>query len=109
MTMRLNMTEAGLGGQAAIDGELTIHQVAALRDELSQACAQWPSIDIDLARVTEIDSAGLQWMLMTKRIPGLSVRFVNHSPTVIDWLDLSGLAQLIGDPLVVGARVTDPA
>ena len=107
--MEPRLTPIGPDGQAAIEGELTIHHVAALRDALARACAQRPRLEIDLARVTEIDSAGLQWMLMAKRIPDTSVRFANHSPVVIDWLDLSGLAQAIGDPLVVAARVVDHA
>lgn len=90
--------------QAAVDGELTIYSVASLASGL-QSLGPGP-LDIDLSGVTDIDTAGLQWMLMAKRFPGLSVRFLKHSPAVLQLLELSNLAAAIGDPLVLPC---DPA
>ena len=90
--------------QAVVDGELTIYSVAALAGKL-QSLGPGP-VDVDLSGVTDIDTAGLQWMLMAKRCPGLSVRFIKHSPAVLQLLELSNLAAAVGDPLVLPC---DPA
>jgi len=103
--MGLHITTSGPSGRAQLEGELTIHTVSALRDELGAQCADCLSIEIDLAGVTDIDTAGLQWMLMAKRMAAhAAVSFVNHSQAVIRMLELSNLERLIGDPLVMEAQ-----
>lgn len=48
--------------------ELTISQAAALRDALVDAlCATAGDLQLDLGAVTEIDSAGVQLLLATRR------------------------------------------
>lgn len=49
------------------DGELTIHNVAALRDGLLQALGQNDRIEIDLEGVTAMDLAGLQMLCSAHR------------------------------------------
>lgn len=88
----------------AIDGELTIYSAAELKagfDALAPACAE---IEVDLSGVGEIDTAGLQLMLMAKRIEGRNIRFVNHSNAVLQLLEMSNLAAAVGDPLIIAAN-----
>ncbi|HRP95051.1 MAG TPA: STAS domain-containing protein [Rhodocyclaceae bacterium] len=85
--------------QALLDGELSIYTVAALKGDI-EALGPGP-IDIDLSGVTDVDTAGLQWMLMAKRLAGRSVRFVHHSAAVLQMLDHANLAGPLGDPLVL--------
>lgn len=87
----------------AIDGEVTIYSVAALKAGLDALAPSLAEIEIDLSGVSEIDTAGLQLMLMAKRIEGRSVRFVNHSEVVLQLLEISNLAGAIGDPLILSA------
>lgn len=87
----------------AIDGELTIYSVAGLKAGLAALAPACAEIEIDLSGVGEIDTAGLQLMLMAKRIEGRCVRFVNHSNAVLQWLEMSNLAAAVGDPLVIAA------
>ena len=100
MGLRITDNHAGVS-LAILDGELSIYGAAALKTEIEGLAADHDLLEIDLSRVTDIDTAGLQWMLMAKRLPGLSVRFVNHSPAVLGWLELSNLARAVGDPLVL--------
>ncbi|MBS1191844.1 MAG: hypothetical protein H6R10_3636 [Rhodocyclaceae bacterium] len=86
---------------AALEGELTVYQAAALRGEIERLAREHPVLEIDLAGATDADTAGLQLMLMAKRLAGATVRFVNHSPVVLRLLELSNLARAIGDPLVL--------
>lgn len=102
--MRLHATTLGTEVHARLDGELTIHSVAALREELGACCAEGLSAEIDLSGVTDVDTAGLQWLLMAKRLRGCPVRFVNHSEPVIRMLELSNLEHQLGDPLVIAPK-----
>lgn len=90
------------GRQLAICGELTIYGVAEVKQQLWQALTSHDELDVDLAAVEEIDTAGLQLLLMSKRIPGRQVRYLNHSPAVLQLIELSNV--VLGDPLVISDR-----
>lgn len=99
----------GADARAAIDGEMTIYAVAALKNDIERALDGRGALEIDLSAVSDIDTAGLQLMLMAKRLPGKSVRFAAHSPAVLQMLELSNLARAIGDPLLLTSRDSAPA
>lgn len=82
-------------------GELGIYTVSELRDAWRHALNMHDEVEIDLGGITEIDTAGLQLMLMAKRCPGKTVRFVNHADAVLRLLDLANLGGTLGDPLLV--------
>ena len=89
-----------------ICGEFTIFTAQPLKEQLLNAIngAAAGDIDIDLSDVTEIDTAGLQLMLMAKReagAEGKNVRFVRHSDPVLDLIDLCGLGGQFGDPVLI--------
>lgn len=89
----------------ALDGEITIYRAAELRQTLLGALqGQAGGLDIDLAAVTEIDSAGVQLLMATKRAAqaaGHALTLSNHSEAVVDVLELLNLAAFFGDPLIV--------
>lgn len=81
-------------GCLAINGELTIYQANAATEALRSAFASGALREIDLAGVTEMDTAGLQLLLVAGRLTGngeVPVALVNHSQPVGDVLELSGL------------------
>jgi len=88
----------------AIDGEATIYSVAELKAGFTALAPTCVAVEIDLSGVTEIDTAGLQLMLMAKRIEGRNVRFVNHSDVVLQLLEMANLAGAVGDPLIIAAE-----
>ena len=57
------------GGTAtlAIEGELTIHTAGERRTELLALVEQGDRLGVDLSAVTELDTAGLQLLLLTRR------------------------------------------
>lgn len=90
----------------AIEGEMTIYRANELKQELLDRIAGNQEIDVDLSRVTEIDSSGLQLMVLAKleaAIRSKVLRFDGHSPAVMDILDLSDLAGFFGDPVVISS------
>lgn len=98
-------TVSSSGGRCClvIDGEMTIYSVAGLKEGITALTPSCSELEIDLSGVTEMDTAGLQLMLMAKRIDGRSVRFVKHSEVVLLFLEASNLAGALGDPLIIPA------
>ena len=87
-----------------VEGEMTIYRATELKETLLQAVAAQPVVEIDLSAVSEFDSAGLQLLVLAKRAAQAAqreLRLVNHSPAVVDVLQLFDLAAFFGDPLVV--------
>lgn len=89
-----------------LGGEFTIFTAAEIKTRLLDAIRQGSAaeIEVDLADVTEIDTAGLQLMILAKReaaVAGRTIRFANHSAAVLDLIDLTGLAGFFGDPLLI--------
>ena len=89
-----------------IEGELTIYQAGELAPVLLAALAAAPVLAIDLSRVTELDTAGVQLLMMLKRAARAQDRelqLLAHSPAVLEVFELLNLAAYFGDPLVIAA------
>lgn len=85
---------------------MTIYQAAELKQMLLSALQQASSVDLDLSGISEIDSAGLQLLLMAKRESlrsGKSLRVVAHSAATLDVIDTCNLAAYFGDPVLITA------
>jgi anti-anti-sigma factor len=91
--------------QLALDGELTIYRAAELKERLLDALAATEAVlEIDLSGVDEIDTAGLQLLMLAKREAaacGRQLRLVAHSRAVLAAFDLLNLAGYFGDALLV--------
>lgn len=90
----------------AIDGELTIYSAAQLCDALKTALAAASELEVNLAGVTEMDSAGVQLLMAAKKSALASqrtLRLVGHSPAVLEVFEMLDLAAHFGDPLLVPA------
>ncbi|ABD68648.1 anti-sigma-factor antagonist (STAS) domain protein [Rhodoferax ferrireducens T118] len=87
-----------------IEGELTIFRAAELKPLLlAEPMAQ----AIDLSGVTELDTAGVQLLMLAKKMALATQRklsLVAHSPAVIEVFELLNLAAYFGDPLVMTQR-----
>lgn len=81
----------------ALEGELTIYAAAELQTRLVAALADAPEgLDIDLAGVTELDSAGVQLLMASRRAAlatGRSVTLCAPSEAVCEVLELFDLAS----------------
>ena len=101
--MSVDIEHQGTSARVTLSGELTIYSVAEIKSALAEAMEQASEIEVDLSAVTEIDTAGLQLMLIVKRHPDSDVRFVNHPPEVLRLVDLANLGGALGDPLFISA------
>jgi anti-sigma B factor antagonist len=101
--MSVHVEPLGKSARVMLSGELTIYNVAEIREALAAAMDRCDEIEVDLSAISEIDSAGLQLMLIVKRNPGKAVRFVNHPQSVLRLVDLAHLGEALGDPLFISA------
>jgi anti-anti-sigma factor len=91
----------------AIDGELNIYRAADLKTLLLGELQRSTSLEVDLAGVTEVDSAGLQVLMLAKqtaRADKRELRLSGHSPAVLDVFELLDLGAWFGDALLMAPR-----
>lgn len=84
-----------------IDGELTIFRAMELK--LTMLADPLPE-EIDLSGITELDTAGVQLLMLVKRTAlaqQRELRLVGHSPAVMEVFELFNMAAYFGDPLVM--------
>ncbi|HET9107443.1 MAG TPA: STAS domain-containing protein [Steroidobacteraceae bacterium] len=94
--------EIDLEAPIRIEGEMTIYSASACNTRLMAALLRRSGrpAAIDLSRVTEIDTAGLQILLMARRVAavrGGSVALIDPSPPARELLELCGLQGLIAE------------
>ena len=93
----------GSGCVLRIEGELTIFRAAELKPLL---LAEPLPLAIDLSGVTDIDTAGVQLLMLAKntaRAQQRELRLVAYSPAVIEVFALLNLAACFGDVLAAPA------
>jgi len=86
------------------EGEMTIFQASELNVSLQQALKDNASLEVDLSGVTELDTAGVQLMLVAQReatTQGQSLRWCGHSPAVQEVLRRLGLESELGEAISI--------
>jgi anti-anti-sigma factor len=88
-------------GRVFLSGEMNIYAAPLLKNELLAALrANLGDAAIDLAQVTEMDTAGLQMIMLARRLSlacGSELRLLNPSEPAREVLELCGLQKLIVD------------
>ena len=86
-------------GRVLVDGEMTVYTCAGLKPRLLAELTEHAQVtELDLARVIELDTAGLQLLLAARRHAGETgrdLRFSNPSRPVLDVLELCRLGALV--------------
>ena len=88
------------------EGEMTIYHAAELKPALLDALAQGDDIELDLSAVCELDTSGVQLLMLMKReavAAGKALRLSGHSPAVLEVFELMGVGGWFGDPQVLPA------
>jgi anti-anti-sigma factor len=99
------------GGAALIvEGEMTVYRAVELKDAMLGALRRPGPVEVDLSGVTELDSAGVQVLLLGKQLAGArhqELRVTAISPAVDEVLGLLNLRRHLG--LVSPAEAAAPA
>lgn len=112
--------KAGQGGNAATgikireadsgsckvlaEGSMSIYDAAQQKPVFLGILQKHPHLEIDLSEVDEMDTAGLQLLLLLKRTAaktGKSISLVAHSPASLDVIDRYNLGGYFGDPVII--------
>ncbi|MCP4284165.1 MAG: STAS domain-containing protein [Gammaproteobacteria bacterium] len=91
-------------GYLAVDDEMTIYTAAEQKEKLLGHLTDCHEIELNLSGVTEIDSAGLQLLMVMKNEAcrlNKEVQFIQHSQPVVEIFELLKLAAHFSDPIVV--------
>jgi anti-sigma B factor antagonist len=102
--MENTVEDAGDACQLRLEGEMTIFTAQDIKQRLLAQLSCCRQVNVNLSQVSEMDSAGLQLMILAKReanAMGKEIRFVAHSPTVVDVLEMCRLTGYFGDPVVM--------
>lgn len=106
MTAKANNNDGVL--QVSIQDDMTIYNAQSLKETLLGYCHPGTQeLQLDLSAVTEIDSAGLQLLLLLKteaRQRGFTLRLLRHSEAMIEVFELLKLGMYFGDPIVFPAN-----
>ena len=90
----------------SLSEDLTIYHALEQKTSLLVALASTDELELDLMHVREIDTAGLQLLILLKKEAqraGKTLSFVTHSQPVRAVIDFCNLAAELGDPLVIPA------
>ena len=93
--------------QAHIDGAMTIYNATEIGSKLFPALQESRDLVINLANVSEIDSAGVQLLMLAKKERAtneLTLNLTEHSDAVLDVFDLMGLVSYFNDPIVLSGK-----
>ncbi|HPU80179.1 STAS domain-containing protein [Accumulibacter sp.] len=91
----------------ALREDMTIYQAQAQKEQLLAALAATEDLELDLSGVGEMDTAGLQLLLLLKREvlqQGKQLKIISHSPNVQRLFDFCNLVGVFGDPMLISAK-----
>ena len=91
----------------SINENMTIYNAAAQKQLLLEALGGCEELALDLSLVGEMDTAGFQILLLSKREAlkaNKTMRLTAHSKAVTELLDLYNMASYFGDPMVIPAK-----
>jgi len=97
--------------ELAIQGEMTIYTALEQKKALFDCLKTSKELHIDLSRVDELDSAGLQVLLFMKREASkrqTTFCLTQHSQAVVEAFELLDLGKHFGDPIVLSANWKQP-
>ncbi|PJZ56065.1 STAS domain-containing protein [Leptospira barantonii] len=93
------------GLKVTVEGELTIYEASEFKEKLDGVMKDSPVfLEIDLWKIAKMDTSCLQILLALKKEAkrkDASVRFVNHSHSVLRLIDLFGLTGFLRDKIKV--------
>ncbi|ELX12065.1 putative STAS domain-containing protein [Janthinobacterium sp. HH01] len=90
----------------ALDGEMTIYRAADLKTTVLEALRKTQVLEIDLSGITELDTAGLQVLMLAKLTANADqreLRLLQHSPAVVEIFEMLDMGAFFGDALLIHA------
>ncbi|NOY71565.1 MAG: STAS domain-containing protein [Gammaproteobacteria bacterium] len=89
---------------AQIEGDLTIYTAAELKSDFERLISDQRDMELSLANVSEIDSSGIQWLMLAQRErnrQNLSFRIIDHSSEVLQIFKDLDLSSYFKEPVIL--------
>src|SRR5688572_4139441 len=102
MAMHIDKQRDGRRTQLRLAGELTIYEAVALQQTLLAALAESDGIELDLAGVTELDTAGFQQLYLLQRESRAAAKrliIAAHSAATREVFELLRVDALFDEPV----------
>lgn len=93
--------------RVTIAGDLTIFTAQEWKTALLAPLVDSGNIEVDLSAVSDIDTAGLQLLIMLKLeafTRDKTLQLIGHSAAVREIIDLCDLGAFFGDPVVIQSQ-----
>ncbi len=106
MDIELRVEQDGDQRRLSMSGELCIYDAAELKPQLLEHLSECEELELNLADLSEIDSAGFQLLYLLKReaeATGKKLHLVSHSQATLEMLGLLNMEAHFGDPLVLAS------
>jgi anti-sigma B factor antagonist len=108
MTITINTGPKGRC-KAIVEGNMTIYEAAVDKQVLLGALAKAKELEVDVSSLGEMDTAGLQLLILAKRESlkaGSVMRLVGDNPAVRDVLDTYNMAGYFAGRVTSSAKPT---
>jgi anti-anti-sigma factor len=96
----------------SLEGEFTIYEVVEAKVQLCSALDQTSRLQLNLAGLEELDTAGVQllvWLKQEAHRKGKKLSLFAHSPAVVGVFDLLQVTGRFGDPILIAPPVAPSA
>lgn len=106
MSIQITQGDSGSAPIVRIEGEMTIYRASELMRDILGHLAQTANIDLDLSGVTELDTAGVQLLLLTRQEAahrGGAARMAAPSSAVREVLELCRLTTCLNEGGAAGS------
>lgn len=110
--MTIKVTSNDGNYTALIEDDMTIYEAVEQKKELLKTLKKLKKseqMEVDLSNVNEMDTAGIQVLLLLKRTAEKEkkiVLLVAHSPASLDVIDRYNLATYFGDPVIISSNIS---
>jgi anti-sigma B factor antagonist len=106
----MNRSQDSAGQVFSPQGDLTIYTAQQHKEQLLLAINNQTALQINLAEVTDIDTAGLQLLILAKRESmrrNIAMSISGHTRVVLDVIELCNLSGFFGDPVFIPSDPSD--
>lgn len=89
-----------------VDGNMTIYNAQEVKRQLVTAVRSSAVLELDLSHVGEMDTAGVQLLIMAKQESqrlDKTLRIIAHSDPVREIIEFYNMGAFFGDPVVIPA------
>ncbi len=92
-----------------LDGPMNVYNAHAIKGAFLDALKNTNVLELDLAQVNEMDTAGFQLLVLAKResqLAGKTLHIIAYSQPVRDVIVFFNMDAFFGDPMVIPADTT---